>query len=135
MLFRSRTLTPSRVDADRGLAYFILPLDVVSGDVRLYSADPAQQASDVFPLQIVPVITDAQVEWVSWDGQTMSVILSGYGFRENHGSQYVVGGETIEDTGDNVDVFDSGWWYDSEPNTRVRLTLPLISPEARRATH
>ncbi|NBX29941.1 hypothetical protein EBR04_05750, partial [bacterium] len=116
----SRTLLPVRFDSDRGLASFQLPYDVVSGDVRLYSTDSGV-ADDTFPLQIVPVVTDAQVEWISWDSKTVTVLLSGYGFQEGSESRYVFGSTTVVD----ADVL-SGYVDDTYvPNAQVRITLPL----------
>ena len=99
--------------------------DVVTGDVHLYSTSDA--ADDSFPLQIVPVVTDAQIESVASDGTSMTVLLSGFGFQEGDAGRYVFGSTTVADTGNNANVFDR---YDSAlgmtvQNGTVRVTVSL----------
>ena len=119
----TRDVLVHRVDVARGIAYFSVPTDAISGDVTLFSQVGQVQTippDGVFPLQIVPIVTDAQIENVAYDGSTVTVLLSGYGFVEGGNSEYRFGNEVALDAGGDAvgaNVFSGG--------TRVRLTLPL----------
>jgi hypothetical protein len=121
----TRTLTPRLIDAARGTASFALPFAVVTGDARLYSTAPGA-ADDTFLLQIVPVVTDAQVEFAAFDAQTVTVVLSGSGFGQDDAGEYSLGGVSIAATSTDVEVFHS-FGPDGEQlfRSRVRLTVPL----------
>ena len=114
-------VTPRRIDAARGIAYFVVPSNAVSGDVILFSQVGQVQTfppDGVFPLQIVPVVTDAQVQSIAADGSSAVVVLSGLGFTEGLG-EYRFGSVVVTDAATNAgaDVTGNG--------TRVTLTVPL----------
>jgi hypothetical protein len=122
----------SRIDAAKGLAYFVVPFNAVSGDVTLYSVTGTTQTvpeDGVFPLQIVSVISDVQVESVAADGSSAQVLISGTGFVEGANSEYRFGTTTVLDSGNGTgpDVFDR---YDytigqNFSNGYTRVTVPL----------
>jgi hypothetical protein len=117
----TRVLTPVRVDAAGGIAYFAVPLDAVTGDAVVYSLVNGVRTDfldGTFLLQVVPVITDVQVESVAGDGSSATVLISGLGFVEGGNSEYRFGGESVLDAGVNTgpDVFSNG---------AVRVTVPL----------
>ena len=64
-----------------------VPLDAVTGVVRLVGDSNA--ASVV--LQIVPRVDDVQVESISGDGQTATLLIAGLGFVEGGNSEYRFG--------------------------------------------
>ena len=84
----TRDVAPRRIDATRGIAYFVVPVEATSGDVTVFQQVGNVQtvAQDgVFPLQIVPVVTDVQVESVASDGSTATVLVYGRGFVDGAG--------------------------------------------------
>ena len=65
------TVAVFRTDAARGLAYFNVPMNAVTGDAVVYSQVGSVRTDftdGTFPLQILPTIVDVQVESVSADG-------------------------------------------------------------------
>ena len=126
----TRDVAASRWDAAKGIAYIKVPMDAISGDATVFSlvgTTKTVPADGVFPLQIVPVITDVQVSSVAADGSTATVVLTGYGFIEGNNSEYHIGSTSITDTATNggPDV-----WYGlpngvSTINGSVTLTVPL----------
>ena len=90
----------------------LVPTHATSGVVRV-AGSPL-----TVPLQIVPVVTDVQMESVAADGSTAQVLVSGWGFTEGAG-EYRFGDVVVTDAASNAgpDVFSAG--------TQVRLTLPL----------
>ncbi|MDT7833571.1 Ig-like domain-containing protein, partial [Aquabacterium sp. OR-4] len=117
----TQDVTVRRYDATRGLAYFVVPVNAVSGDVTVFSQVGSTQAFPAdgsFPLQIVPVVTGVQIESVASDSNSAQVTLSGYGFAEGAG-EYRFGSALVSDAAINAgaDVYSSG--------QRVLLTLPL----------
>ncbi len=127
----TRVLTPVRADTTLNLAFFTVPVDAVSGDAVVYSLVGAVRTDftdGTFPLQIVPTITDVQVESVAADGSTAQVLIAGTGLVEGSASEYRFGGQKIIDnsTGTGADVFarsDATLGY--VPNGYVRVTVPL----------
>ncbi|MBX9717205.1 MAG: pre-peptidase C-terminal domain-containing protein, partial [Burkholderiaceae bacterium] len=127
----TRVLNPGRVDSVRGIAFFTVPIDAVTGDAVVYSQVGATRTDfpdGTFPLQILPTITDVQIESVAADGSTAQVLIAGTGLVEGNGSEYRFGSAVVLDAGINTgpDVFAR---YDATlgyvPNGYVRLTLPL----------
>ena len=115
-----------RYDSVRGIAYFVVPTNAVSGDVVVFSQVGNVQtfpADGGFPLQVVPVVTDVQVESVAADGSSAVVLVSGLGFTEGVG-EYRFGDVVVVDAASNAgaDVFSAG--------TRVRLTVALNTGNA-----
>ncbi len=127
----ARTVTVFRTDTVRGLAYFNVPLDTVSGDAVVFSQVGTVVTNfpdGTFPLQIVPTIVDVQVESISGDGATAQVLIAGTGFAEGVGSSYFLGSTEIADTSNSTspDVFGrSDPVLGFIPNGYVRLTVPL----------
>jgi uncharacterized protein YjiK len=129
-----RDLTVSRVDAARGVAYFTVPLDAVTGEIEVFSQVGNVKTSfpdGVFLLQILPLISDVQVESVSADGSSAQVLLSGFGFVEGGDSEYRFGDQSVLDAGVGTgpDVFDR---YDPSlgqyvGNGYARVTVALVN--------
>ena len=130
----TRDMLVSRADPVRGLAYFTVPLDAVTGDLQVFSQVGSTKttfADGTFLLQIVPVVTDVQVQSVSSDGSSAVVILTGVGFVEGNNSEYRfgsgAGGVVLLDAGAATGP-DVGQFYDYTSNryvTGVQMTVPL----------
>ncbi|MGE0642375.1 MAG: Ig-like domain-containing protein [Nitrospira sp.] len=127
----TRTVTAARTDPARGLAYFTVPFDAVTGDVVVYSQVGNTRTDfpdGTFPLQIVPVVTDVQVQFVS--GTTAHVVLMGLGFVEGQNSAYQFGSETILDAGVNTGP-QVGARFDGVgnfiPNGSVTIDVPVTA--------
>jgi hypothetical protein len=121
-----RVVRPATVTADGSSAQVTVPLDAVSGSVRLVGDI---NGGSVF-LQIVPLVTDIEIESVTSDGSAATVLLSGLGFVEGGGSAYRFGNDVVLDagTGTGPDVY---YRYEPVtgtyiPNGQVRLTVPLV---------
>ena len=69
---------PSFTLAD-GRVQVLVPTQAVTGRVRVAGSLAS------FPLQVVPVVTDVQVESVAADGSSAVVLVSGLGFTEGVG--------------------------------------------------
>ena len=81
-------------------------------------------------LQIIPTITDVQVESVAADGSTASVLISGLGFVEGANSEYRFGSTVVLDAGVNTgaDVFGrSDAVLGFVANGMVRVSVPLAA--------
>jgi len=118
--FSTLVVNVFRTDAARSIAYFIVPPNAVTGDAVVFSQVGTVITNfpdGTMPLQIVPTVTDVQVQSVSSDGTTAVVVMTGTGFVEGANSEYHFGTGTIVDPGTagGPDV----------ANGTVRLTLPL----------
>ena len=127
----TRTVTVERTDPARGLAYFTVPLDAVTGDAVVYSLVNGVRTDfpdGTFPLQILPVVTDVQVQFVN--GTTAQVVLTGLGFVEGHNSDYGFGSEHILDAGVNTGP-QVGARFDPTlgfiPNGTVTIEVPVTA--------
>jgi hypothetical protein len=87
-----------------------VPANALSGSVRVLGAAAA------VPLQILPTITDVQVQSVAADGTSATVLITGTGFVEGANSEYHFGSATIVDPGNSGPDVSNG---------TVRLTVPL----------
>ncbi|MCG2595886.1 hypothetical protein LZ009_24180, partial [Ramlibacter sp. XY19] len=115
---------PNSVSADASQALVTVPVHAVTGSVRLVG----DVNGAAVPLQIVPAITDVDVEWVAGDGSYASVLVAGLGFVEGSASEYHFGSLVVFDGGINTgpDVFGRGdAVYGYVPNGYVRVTVPL----------
>ena len=119
------TVAVLRVDAVQGIAYFAVPMAANSGDVSVFGLVGATKttfADGDFPLQIVPIVTDAQLNYIS--GGVMNVTLTGYGFIEGGNTEYRFGTQVVTDTavasGPNV--------YATYPNYIVNGNVVLDVP-------
>ena len=127
----TRVVNVFRVDAAHGIAFFNVPIDASSGDAVVYSQVGNVRTDfpdGTFPVQILPTITDVQVESVAADGSTAQLLIAGTGFVEGGGSQYRFGSETISDalTNGGPDVFGrSDVVLGYVANGYVRVTVPL----------
>ena len=122
------TIPVLRIDAVQGIAYFAVPNAANSGDVSVFGLVGETKttfADGEFPLQIVPIVTDAQVNYIN--GNTMNVTLTGYGFIEGSSTEYRIGTETVIDPGiaTGPDVFSSYPTYIT--NGSVTLNVPLTA--------
>ncbi|CAN7346405.1 Ig-like domain-containing protein [Pseudoduganella sp. LjRoot289] len=127
----------TRWDAATGTAWFNLPANAVSGDAVVYGMVGSVRtdfADGTFPLQIVPVVTGVEVQSVSADGSSATLILRGSGFVEGHDSEYrfgsgagaVVVADPGNGTGPDVQqVYDP--YYAQYINGQVYLTVPLAN--------
>ena len=77
---------PARVDAGGTQAQVRVPLNAVTGAVRVVGDNGIEVA-----LQILPAITDVQVESVAGDGTSAQVLIAGLGFVEGGNSEYRFG--------------------------------------------
>ena len=116
---------PGAVNPTGTTAQVIVPLNAVSGDVRVVGSATA------IALQIIPVVSDVQVASVAADGSSAQVLISGLGFVEGANSEYRFGNTVVLDAGTSTgtDVFSR---YDPALDTYiangyVRLTVPLSS--------
>ncbi|MEY4764149.1 MAG: hypothetical protein RI907_822, partial [Pseudomonadota bacterium] len=127
----TRVLTPTWVDAANQRAVFTVPPDAVTGDVVVYSLVGSTRTDFTdgsFPLQILPTITNVQVESVAADGASAVVVLTGTGFVEG-ASKYRLGTTVITDVNGSSGP-DVTYRYDGTLGTYVyngvvRLTVPL----------
>jgi hypothetical protein len=127
----TRDVAVSRFDAAQGLAYFRVPLDAVTGEIQVFSQVGSTKttfADGTFLLQILPVITDVQVQGVASDGSSATVVISGLGFVEGSNSEYRFGGDVVLDAGVNTGP-DVGLVYNPNAgqyvNGQVVVTVPL----------
>ncbi|WP_263539105.1 Ig-like domain-containing protein [Paucibacter sp. Y2R2-4] len=129
------TVSATRWDSSKGIAYFTVPTNAVTGDVTVYGMVDGIRTDypdGTFPLQIVPVVSNVQVQSVSADGSSAVVVLTGRGFVEGNNSEYRFGtgasGAVITDAGSNVgpdvqQVYD--YSIGQYINGQVVLTVPL----------
>ncbi|MEQ1729970.1 MAG: Ig-like domain-containing protein, partial [Vicinamibacterales bacterium] len=76
------TVGVTRFDTTQGIAFFTVPMDAVTGDTVVYSQVGAVRtdfADGTFPLQILPTIVDVQVESVTADGTSATLLIAGTG--------------------------------------------------------
>ncbi|NML45874.1 phosphatase PAP2 family protein [Ramlibacter sp. G-1-2-2] len=127
----TRTLQPVRFDPATSVAFFTVPVDAVTGDATLYSLVGNVRTDfpdGTFPLQILPVISDVQVQSLSGDGSTATLLIAGLGFVEAGGSQYNFGTVQVVDSNASTgpDVFGrSDPVLGFVPTGFVQLTVPL----------
>jgi hypothetical protein len=121
---------PSTVSTDGTQAQVVVPLDAVTGTVRVVGDRNGQSVA----LQIVPIVTAVQVQSVAPDGSTATLVLSGYGFVEGNNSEYRFGtgasGLVQIDAGINTgaqvqQVYDSV--RAQYHNGQVTLTVPVTA--------
>jgi hypothetical protein len=96
--FSDLIVKPSTVIAGGTQAQVRVPPNAASGSLRVVGD---LNGTDV-ALQILPVITDVQVQSVSADGSTAQVLISGLGFVEGGNSEYRFGSTTMLDAGVNA---------------------------------
>ena len=112
---------PSAVNDDHTQAQVLVPLNAVSGIVRVVGS------ANTVALQVLPAVTNVQVESVAGDGSSAQLLIAGLGFVEG-AAEYVFGSRTVLDSssGTGPDVFGR-----SDPvlgfiaNGYVRVTVPL----------
>ncbi len=120
-----RVVRPTTVNEAGTEAQVIVPLDAVTGSVRLLGDANGQN----IPLQILPVVTGVDVLSVASDGTSATVRIAGLGFVEGGGSEYRFGSEVVLDAGTTTgpDVFGrSDALLGFIPNGFVQLTVPLV---------
>ncbi|NBX29737.1 hypothetical protein EBR04_04690, partial [bacterium] len=118
----TKVVRPTIVADDGTSAIVTVPLDAVTGTVRVLGSAAA------FPLQVVPVVTDAQIDWASEYNGTVNVSLTGYGFVDNAADSFFgFGTDSFGDAGPNVSVSSAGSGDEYRPNGRVQLTIPLTA--------
>ncbi|SCX42366.1 Ig-like domain-containing protein [Nitrosospira sp. Nsp1] len=127
----TRDVAASRFDTVLGVAYFNVPLDAITGEIQVFSQVGNTKtifADGTFLLQILPVITDVQVQSVAADGSSATVLISGLGFVESNNSEYRFGSDVVLDAGVNTGA-DVQFRYDPSigfiPNGYVQVTVPL----------
>ncbi|MCG2592459.1 Ig-like domain-containing protein, partial [Ramlibacter sp. XY19] len=127
----TRVVGITRFDAARGVAVFTVPIDAITGDATVFSQVGGTRtdfADGTFPLQVLPVITDLQVESLWGDGSNATLLIAGTGFVDGAASEYRFGSEVVLDgsPNDGPDVFGRGDpFYGYVPNGYVRVTVPL----------
>ncbi|MEY2842731.1 MAG: hypothetical protein RI920_768, partial [Pseudomonadota bacterium] len=110
------------VNADGTQIQVLVPIDATTGIVRVVGSP------DAIALQILPTISDIQVESVTADGSSAQVLIAGTGLVEGGNSEYRFGSSVVLDagTGTGAEVFGR-----SDPtlgfvaNGYVRVTVPL----------
>ncbi|MEY2843785.1 MAG: hypothetical protein RI920_1822, partial [Pseudomonadota bacterium] len=117
-----RIVRATAVNAEGTQLQVIVPVDTVTGVVRVVGSP------DAIALQIIPTITDVQIESVAADGTTMQVLIAGTGLIEGGDSVYRFGSGSVRDAGagTGANVFarsDATLGY--VPNGYVRLTVPV----------
>jgi hypothetical protein len=117
-----RIVRATAVNADGSQLQVLVPVDAATGVVRVVGSP------DAIALQIVPTISDVQIESVAADGSTMQVLIAGTGLVEGSDSVYRFGSGTVRDAGagTGADVFgrsDAVLGYVA--NGYVRLTVPV----------
>ncbi|MDH3461143.1 MAG: hypothetical protein OEM00_09250, partial [Burkholderiaceae bacterium] len=115
---------PVSVNADNTQVQVTVPNNAVTGKVRLVGD---LNATEVL-LQIVPTVTDLQVESVAGDGSTAQVLIAGLGFVEGANSEYRFGTQSVLDAGASTgpDVFGrSDAVLGFVANGYARVTVPL----------
>ncbi|WP_404710694.1 Ig-like domain-containing protein [Sphingomonas sp. MMS24-J13] len=122
-------VNPAIVAADGKSAQVVVPLEAISGTVRVVG----DTTNSSIALQIVPVVTGIEsVTNISSDG-TATIVLSGYGFVEGNDSVYHFGAMSVTDPGINAgpDVYqDYGNGYISNGAVSLRVPLGAISAGA-----
>jgi hypothetical protein len=120
------TVSVVRWDTERGISYFTVPSNAVTGDVVVYGQVGSVRTDfpdGTFPLQIVPVVSDVQVSSVSSDGSSATVVISGAGLIEGNATEYRFGSGpgsvVVTDLSVNSGPDVSG------NNSQVTLTVPL----------
>lgn len=88
-----RVVRPASVAVDGTSATVVVPLDALTGRVRIIGDKTASEIA----LQIVPRLTAATVTSISSNGIIMDVRLEGSGFIDQPGSSYSIGGVVVED--------------------------------------
>jgi hypothetical protein len=114
---------PGSVNAEGTQAQVTVPLNATTGAVRVVGA-----ATSV-ALQVLPTITEVQVESVAADGSSAVVLIYGRGFVEGNNSEYRFGSTTVLDAGTGTGP-DVQYSYDPSlgqyiENSFVRVTVPL----------
>lgn len=82
-------IAAARFDAAAGVAYFAVPLNARTGNVTIFSSDPAVARTSMLDLQIVPVLRAVQASAMS-DAQLM-LELSGDGIAKGDDTVYRIG--------------------------------------------
>jgi hypothetical protein len=131
----TRNVRMTSVDTTKGIAFFQVPVDAITGEVLVYSqvGNTRTDFTDGnFLIQIVPVVSSIDVTSVSSDGLSAQIVLRGLGLIEGNGSTYRFGTTEVVDgsSGQGPDVND--YYYDPalgqyifNSNSAVYLTVPL----------
>ena len=101
-----RVVRPIGVEPDGTSMTVVVPTQALTGTVGVVG----DLNGAGVPLQVVPVVTNADMRSVVSDGSSASVRLRGSGFVESHTSLYTFGSVPVVDTstsGTGVNVFDS----------------------------
>ncbi len=120
----------SRFDAANSTAYFVVPNNAFTGDVVVFGKDSGGKRTDfadgAFPLQVVPLLTDARIDFLNGNG-TMRVLLDGRGFVEANGTIYTFGTEQVVDTAANTGP-DATYSYvpNYTENSRAYVSVPIV---------
>ncbi|WP_235578406.1 Ig-like domain-containing protein [Pseudorhodoferax sp. Leaf267] len=115
-------VTPTSVDVAAQTITVTVPDTATTGRLRL------ERDTNGMLLQIVPRVTDVQVQSVASDGSTATVVLSGYGFLDGADSLYRFGSYVLKDAGADTGPDVQGR---SDPvrgfiaNGQVTVTVPL----------
>jgi hypothetical protein len=116
-------VTPSAVDLAAQTITVTVPDAAMTGRVRL------ERDTHGLLLQILPRVTDVQVQSVSGDGTTAVVVLSGFGFLDGGDSLYRFGSETVRDasstSGPQVAGRNDAVLNRFIANGQVTITVPL----------
>jgi hypothetical protein len=117
---------PATVNAGGTEIQVAVPLNAVTGSVRVVG----DRNASALALQILPVITDVQVQSVASDGSSATVVISGLGFVEGNNSEYRFGSDVVLDAGVNTGP-DVNQVYNPNAgqyvNGQVTVTVPLSS--------
>jgi uncharacterized protein YjiK len=120
----------TRTDAANSTAYFVVPNNAFTGDVVVYGKESGGKRTDfadgTFLLQVVPLLTDARIDFLNGDG-TMRVSLDGRGFVEGNDTVYTFGTEQVIDTAANTGP-DATYSYvpNYTENSRTYLSVPMV---------
>ncbi len=120
---------PASVAEDGTSATVVVPFDAVTGRVRVIGDKTATEAA----LQIVPLLTDAQIDYVAANAVLMNVRLTGRGFVEGPGTSYIFGTSVIEGISsgggpDVQDVYDPNYTYNGSAYLSITYSDDSFGP-------
>jgi len=118
---RQMVVRPASVSDDATTASVLVPDTAVTGFVRVFGDMAATEAF----LQIVPVVTGADIVSVRSDGASATVRLKGGGFIDGNGSSYLFGTMLVEDAGPGTGPNAYSGAPEYRENGTVDLTLLL----------
>ena len=113
-----RSVRPIAINQDANIGHFTVPLDAFTGDIIL----PVEGPDSVLPLQVVPVVTDVDLQSIANNRSVANVRLRGSGFIEGNETTYRFGDVSVVDISPSSGV-NSGWFFSHE-NDGADVVVP-----------